>query len=91
MCRPQRVANVVGYAASAMDQLVFVANVACWGAIVVVWLAAAIRDGVTPRAVRTRGSTEPGMAVLAVVAIAAVLTVGPSISRPSPWRHHGPG
>jgi protein-S-isoprenylcysteine O-methyltransferase Ste14 len=72
-----------------MDQLVFVDDVACWGAIMVVWTAAAIRDGATPRAVRIRGSAEPGMAMLAVVAIAAVLTVGPSILAPftveAPW------
>ena len=77
------------YAADAMDVLVLGANVACWGAIVVVWIAAAVREAGTRPAVRVRGSTEIGMVVLAVVAIAAILLVGPSILAPftveAPW------
>ena len=54
-------------------------NVACWGAIVVVWIAAAIREAGTRSAVRVRGSTEIWTAVVAVVAVAAIVLVGPSI------------
>ena len=65
-----------------MDLLVLGANVVCWGAIVVVWIAAAVRDDGTPRDVRVRGSTEIGLVVLAVVAVAAILLVGRSILAP---------
>ena len=65
-----------------MDLLVLGANVVCWGAIVVVWIAAAVRDAGTPRDVRVRGSTEIGLVVLAVVAVAAILLVGRSILAP---------
>jgi protein-S-isoprenylcysteine O-methyltransferase Ste14 len=67
------------YAADAMDILVLGANVVCWGAIVVVWIAAAIREARTRRAVPVRGSTEFGLVLLAVVAVAAIVLVGPSI------------
>ena len=77
------------YAPEAMDVLVLVANVACWGAIVVVWITAAIRDAGTRPAARVRGPTEIGMVLLAVVAIAAIVLVGPSILAPftveAPW------
>jgi protein-S-isoprenylcysteine O-methyltransferase Ste14 len=72
-----------------MDLLVLGANVACWGAIVVVWIAAAVREAGTRPAVRVRGSTEIGMVLLAVVAVAAIVLVGPSILAPltveAPW------
>jgi protein-S-isoprenylcysteine O-methyltransferase Ste14 len=72
-----------------MEPVVVVTDVVCWGAIIVVWIAAAIRDGVAPGAVRIRGSAEPGMALLAVATIAALLTVGPAILAPftmeAPW------
>ena len=81
--------EIMRYAADAMDVLVLGANVACWGAIVVVWIAAAVREAGTRPAVRVRGSTEIGMVVLAVVAVAAILLVGPSILAPftveAPW------
>jgi protein-S-isoprenylcysteine O-methyltransferase Ste14 len=72
-----------------MDVLVLGANLACWGAVVVVWIVAAIREAGTRPAGRVRGSTEPAMAVLAVVTIAAIVLVGRSILSPftvdSPW------
>jgi protein-S-isoprenylcysteine O-methyltransferase Ste14 len=72
-----------------MDLLVLGANVACWGAIVVVWIAAAVGEAGTRPAVRVRGSTEIGMVVLAVVGVAAIVLVGPSILAPftvqAPW------
>jgi protein-S-isoprenylcysteine O-methyltransferase Ste14 len=81
--------EIMRYAADAMDVLVLVANVACWGAIVVVWIAAAVREAGTRPATRVRGSTDIGMVVLAVVAVAAILLVGPSILAPftveAPW------
>jgi len=77
------------YAAGAMDLLVLGANVTCWGVIVVVWIAAAVREAGTRSTVRVRGSTEIGMVVLAVAAVAAILLVGPSILAPftleAPW------
>ena len=72
-----------------MDLLVLSANVACWGAILVVWIAAAVRAAGTRPAVRVRGSTEIGMVLLVVVAVAAIVLVGPSILAPftveAPW------
>jgi protein-S-isoprenylcysteine O-methyltransferase Ste14 len=72
-----------------MDLLMVGANVACWGAVVVVWIAAAVRERGTRSAMRVRGSIEPGMVVLAVVAIAAIVLVGRSILSPftvdAPW------
>jgi protein-S-isoprenylcysteine O-methyltransferase Ste14 len=62
-----------------MDVLVLAANAACWGAVVVVWAAAAVRERGTRSAERVRGSVEPGMVVLAVVAVAAIVVVGRSI------------
>ena len=70
------------YAAGAMDLLVIGANLACWGAVVVVWIAAAIREAGSRRTGRVNGSTEPGMVVLAVVAVAVVVLVGRSILSP---------
>jgi protein-S-isoprenylcysteine O-methyltransferase Ste14 len=72
-----------------MDFLVLGANVACWGVVVVVWIAAAVRETGTRPAARVRGSTEIGMVVLAVVAIMAIVLVGPTILAPfrveAPW------
>ena len=70
------------YAPGAMDLLVLGTNVACWGAIVVVWIAAAVREAGTRPAARVRGSTEVGMVVLAVAAVAAIVLVGRSIFAP---------
>ena len=85
----QGVPDVVRYAASAMDILVLGANVACWGAIVVVWIAAALRETRGRRDVRVRGSNEIGIAVLAVVGVAAIVLVGRSLLAPftleAPW------
>lgn len=67
------------YAAGAMDVLVLGANLACWGAVVVVWIAASIREAGTRPAMPVRGSPEPGMVVLALVAVAAIVLVGRSI------------
>jgi protein-S-isoprenylcysteine O-methyltransferase Ste14 len=75
-----------------MDLLVLGANVACWGAIVVVWIAAAVREAGTRPATRAgdvRGSTDVGTALLAVAAVAAIVLLGPSILAPftveAPW------
>lgn len=59
--------------------LLLVLNVACWGAIVVVWIAAAIREAGTRSAMRVRGSTEIWTAVAAVAAVATIVLVGPAI------------
>ena len=81
---PRRRASRTSWATlpGAMYLLVLGANVVCWGAIVVVWIAAAVRDARTPRDVRVRGSTEIGLIVLAMVAVAAILLVGRSILAP---------
>jgi protein-S-isoprenylcysteine O-methyltransferase Ste14 len=71
-----------------MDLLVLGANVACWGAIVIVWTAAFVREAGTRPAVRLRGSTEPGTVVLALVVIGAIVLVGRSIL--SPFTIDGP-
>jgi protein-S-isoprenylcysteine O-methyltransferase Ste14 len=72
-----------------MDVLVVVANLACWGAVVVVWIAAAVRETGTRPVMPVRASPEPAMVVLAVVAIAAIVLVGRSILSPftvdAPW------
>lgn len=65
-----------------MDLFVLGANVACWGSVVLVWIAAAIREAGTRPAGRVRGSTDIGMVVLTVVAVAAILLVGRSILAP---------
>lgn len=89
--RPTVVGRVrpLRYAAGAMDLLVLDANVACWGAIVVVWIVAAVREAGTRPAGRVRGSTEIGTVLLALVAVAAIVLVGPSILAPftveAPW------
>ena len=79
----------MGYAAGAMDLVVIGANVACWGAIVVLWIALAVRDARTPRGVRIRGPVEPGMVALAVTTVAAILLFGRSLFAPftveAPW------
>ena len=72
-----------------MEVLVVVANLACWGAVVLVWIVAALRETGTRPAMPVRGSAEPAMVVLAVVAIAAIVLVGRSIFSPftvdAPW------
>ena len=74
-----------------MDLLVIGANVArtCWGGIAVVWLVVAIREARIPRPPRIRGSTEPGIVVLAMVTVAAIMLVGRSLLAPFavevPW------
>jgi protein-S-isoprenylcysteine O-methyltransferase Ste14 len=60
-----------------MDVLVVGANVACWGAVLVVWIAAAVRDAGSRPLAPVRGSTHIGTVVLAVAAIAAIVLVGP--------------
>jgi protein-S-isoprenylcysteine O-methyltransferase Ste14 len=65
-----------------MDLLVLAANVACWGAIVVVWIAAAIREAGTRRAARIRGSTDLGMSLLAFVLVTAIVLVGRMVLAP---------
>jgi protein-S-isoprenylcysteine O-methyltransferase Ste14 len=64
-----------------VDPLVLVANVACWGAVLVVWVATALRDARTP-AVRTRGSTDPRLALLAIVALGVIVVVGRELLTP---------
>jgi protein-S-isoprenylcysteine O-methyltransferase Ste14 len=64
-----------------MDLLVLVANVACWGSVVVLWVVTALRDARTPAA-RTRGSTDPWLMVIAIVAVAAILLIGRSLLAP---------
>jgi protein-S-isoprenylcysteine O-methyltransferase Ste14 len=72
-----------------MDLLVPAANVVCWGAVVVVWIVAAIREAATRPAGRVRGSTDIGMTLLAIVVVAAIVLVGSSILAPfavdTPW------
>jgi protein-S-isoprenylcysteine O-methyltransferase Ste14 len=72
-----------------MDLLVLGANGVCWGAVVVVWIALAVREAGNRGAVRIRGSNEPAMVVLAVIGVAAILLVGRSIFAPftveAPW------
>jgi protein-S-isoprenylcysteine O-methyltransferase Ste14 len=65
-----------------MDRLVIGANVACWGAVVVVWVAAAVRDAGTRRTERIRGTTDIGITVLGIAAIAAILLAGRTIFGP---------
>ena len=72
-----------------MDTLVLVANVACWGAVVVLWIALAVRDGGTRPRGRVRRSNDLGTAMVAIGAVAAIVLVGPSILAPftveAPW------
>jgi protein-S-isoprenylcysteine O-methyltransferase Ste14 len=72
----------VRYAAGAMDILVVTANVLCWGTVVVVWIGTAIRDAGIRTTGQVRGSSQIGMDVLAFVAVAALVLVGPSILAP---------
>ena len=67
-----------------MDLLVVGLDIACWGAVVVVWIAAAVRDAGTRPAGRVRGSTEIGSTVLAMLAVTALVLIGrdPSIFAP---------
>jgi protein-S-isoprenylcysteine O-methyltransferase Ste14 len=65
-----------------MDLLVLAANVVCWGAIVAVWVVAAIREAGTRPAARARGSTSLGTSLLAFVAVVAIVLVGRSILAP---------
>jgi protein-S-isoprenylcysteine O-methyltransferase Ste14 len=64
-----------------IDVLVVGVNVACWGAIVVVWMAAWIRDRTSTTA-SIRRSTDVVMAPLAAVAVAAIVLVGPRVLAP---------
>ena len=72
-----------------MDVLVPGVNIVCWGAVVVVWIVAAVRETGSRPAVPVRGSVEIWMTALAVVAVAAVVLVGRSILAPftveGPW------
>ena len=61
-----------------MDLLVLGLDVACWGAVVVVWIAGAVRDAGTRPAVRVHGSTDVGSTVLAMLVVAALVLFGPS-------------
>ena len=65
-----------------MDVLVVVANVACWGAVVLVWVGAAVRDAGRRPAGRIHGSSQVGASVVAVLAVAAIVLVGPTIFAP---------
>jgi protein-S-isoprenylcysteine O-methyltransferase Ste14 len=65
-----------------MDSLVLGTNVACWGAVVFVWVAVAVRDAGTRSTERLRGTTEIRMAVLALAAVAAIVVVGGWILAP---------
>ena len=71
-----------------MDLFV-VTNVACWGAAVVVWIAAAAREAGNRPAVRVRGSSDIGTSVIALAAVAAITFLGPAIFAPftveAPW------
>ncbi len=65
-----------------MDVLVAVVNLACWGAVVLVWVATAIRDAGTRTTGRVHGSSQIGLDVLAFVAVSAIVLVGRSILGP---------
>jgi protein-S-isoprenylcysteine O-methyltransferase Ste14 len=65
-----------------MEQLVVVANVACWGAVVVVWVALGVRDGRASKASVVSGPNDPGRTLLAILAVAAIVLVGPSLLAP---------
>lgn len=71
-----------------MDNLVLGLNLACWGAIVVVWIVAAVREGGTRPTGRVRGSPEMRIAILAVVAVTAIVVGAPivqSFTVEAPW------
>ena len=72
-----------------MDLLVVATNVACWGAVVVVWIAAAAREAGDRPAARVRGSTDIGTSVIALAAVAVITLLGPAILAPftveAPW------
>ena len=74
-----------------MDLLVLGLGVVCWSAVVVVWVAAAVRDAGTRPAGRVRGSAEIGSTVLAMLSVTALVLIGrnPSLLAPltvsSPW------
>ena len=82
-------------------RLVLAANVACWGAVVVVWIAAAVREAGTPAGRRVHGSPDPGWScspwprsprssrrALDPLAVHGGCTLGPADRRRRPCRIH---
>jgi protein-S-isoprenylcysteine O-methyltransferase Ste14 len=65
-----------------IDLLVLVANVACWGTVVVVWVVAAARDAGAPHVSRVRGAVQPGETLLAIAAIAGLVFFGRQVLAP---------
>ena len=59
-----------------MDLLVLGLGVVCWSAVVVVWVAAAVRDAGTRPAGRVRGSAEIGSTMLAMLSVTAIVLIG---------------
>jgi len=64
------------------DLLVLVANVACWGTVLVVWVAAAVRDAGAPHSPRIRGAVQPGETLVAIAAIAGLVFFGRRLLAP---------
>ena len=58
-----------------MDTVLTIATVACWGTIVIVWIAAALRDALQRPREPIRGEVEATTVILAVLASAFVLIV----------------
>ena len=56
--------------------MVLGATIACWGTVVVVWIAFGIRGAPDRHGERIRGATELRTVVAAIVAVAAIIVVG---------------
>jgi protein-S-isoprenylcysteine O-methyltransferase Ste14 len=71
------------------DLLVLVANVACWGTVLAVWIVVAVRDAGLPHAPRVRGAVQPGETLVAIAAIAGLVFFGRRLLMPfvvdAPW------
>jgi protein-S-isoprenylcysteine O-methyltransferase Ste14 len=57
------------------DSIVIVANVACWGTIVVVWLAGALYNATHGSSERIRGESRPAALVAASVLVCAIVLI----------------
>ena len=55
-----------------MDVLVVVVNLACWGTVIVLWIATAVRDSRVRRAPRLHGSPDVWLSLGAFIAAAAI-------------------
>lgn len=64
------------------DLLVLVADVACWGTVLGVWIVVAVRDAGAPHAPRVRGAVQTGETLVAIAAIGGLVFFGRRLFAP---------